>query len=123
MNTITPELHAISVFIATLNSVKGWGLPTVFIAISFGPWVAMLIISYYNHCRFETVVRMYEKSISNNDEMKELMNGFREMAKDYKDVLIRSTQASLRVEKAIGTSAYCPVERERRKTSQGRATR
>ena len=130
MTSITPELHAISVFIATLNSVKGWGLPAVFIAIFLFPWVAMILVSYLNHLRFETVVKINEKvvkinekNIENKDEIKEIMNGFKQMAKDYKDVLIQSTKASLRVEKAIEASTYCPIERERRKIPQGRAAK
>ena len=102
---MTPDQIAVVTAIANLlREISGWPLGTILLLVLIGPWVLALVLSWLQSKRFESVVRMYESNVR-------LVEGYEEVAKDLREVVIMNTQAMTKACDAINDNQFCPMVR------------
>lgn len=102
---MTPgDIATIGNLIMLVEKVSQWPVIMIVLLIIVGPWVMTLIFNMQNQKRFETVVRMYE----NNTK---LVDDYKSVTGDLKEVVIMNTQAVSRMCMDIEHNEFCPAVR------------
>jgi ABC-type glucose/galactose transport system permease subunit len=69
------------------------------------PWIAMLVITYIQNRRFETVVKMYEDNAG-------LVRAYEDCCHGYRELATFTIEKVSSVEKSIENNLYCPIVRK-----------
>lgn len=98
---MTPEQIAALTTIAAIVSKMGtWPLGSVVVAVIFGPWVVMWLMSRSMEKRHEAVVKMYESNVK-------LVESYQKMAGEHVDTIRLSTAATTELTTFLRTKAPC----------------
>ena len=112
MLPLTPEaITSLTALVAIMERVANWPFFSLLLVLVIGPWVLSLFMSYTDRKRLEQVVAMYEHNVH-------LVESYKEIASDMKEVVTLNTQAWVGVEKAISANEFCPVIRAKHTTLQ-----
>lgn len=109
---MTPEQIAALTAATTLIERLGTapvGVMIVFVILA--PWVVTALVSIYQHRRFEAVVQMYENNYAQTETVTKLAEGFAEMAKGFRELVVWNTTELTEVKQAIFTNMHCPLNR------------
>ena len=103
---MTPQdVAALTAIVAIIKEIGTWPLFSVIALMQIGPWVGMMIVTYFQGKRHAAVVRMYEDNVT-------LVKSSQGMAAGFRDVVMLATQAMTRVESSVATNLYCPLMRK-----------
>ncbi|MDH4317204.1 MAG: hypothetical protein OEV64_02335 [Desulfobulbaceae bacterium] len=110
---MSPEITTAATVVATiLQALKDWKLTSLIALELFAPWIVLLLVSFYNHRRFEAVVKMYENNYLQVEQIKTMANGFKEMADQYRETLIYSIQQVTEAKEVAENNLHCPLVRK-----------
>ena len=103
---MTPQdVAALTALVAIIKEIGTWPLFTVIILMLVGPWVVVLITTYFQGKRHAAAVRMYEDNVI-------LVKSITEIAEGYRDTLLLASQSMTRVESSVAANLYCPLMRK-----------
>ena len=109
---MSPEqIAALTALVTIIERVGNWPFMSLLLVLVIGPWVLSLGMGYTDRKRLEQVVSMYEHNVH-------LVESYKEIAGDMKEVVTLNTQAWVGVEAAIRANEFCPVIRSRRTSHQ-----
>lgn len=110
---MSPEQIAALAAATTLIERLGTAPAGVLIAfVVLAPWVVLAVVSIYQHRRFEAVVQMYENNYAQTETCTKLAEGFAEMAKGFRELVVWTTQEVTEVKSAVLTNMHCPFVRK-----------
>lgn len=110
---MTPEQIAALTAATTLIERLGTApVGTLIALVILAPWVVTALVSIYQHRRFEAVVQMYENNYAQTETVTKLAEGFSEMAKGYRELVIWSTTEVTEVKQAVMSNMHCPLVRK-----------
>lgn len=110
---MTPEQIAVLAAITTILERLGTAPVGVLIAfVLLAPWIVLALVTVYQHRRFEAVVTMYENNFAQTETCTRLAEGFAEMAKGFRELVVWSTQETTEVKSAVLTNMHCPFVRK-----------
>jgi len=112
---MTEGISTAAALATILQALKGWEIPSLIALEFFAPWVVLLLVSFYNHRRFEAVVRMYENNYLQVEQIKSMADGFKEMADQYRETLIWSIQQVTEAKEVAENNLHCPIVRKNSK--------
>lgn len=103
---MTPDqIAAMSVLAGLLEYLSQWPFALFFFIVVVGPWLLAILLAYADRKRFEGVVRMYEDNVA-------LVEDYRSLAGDLKEVVIMNTQAIVGLDNDISKNQFCPLVRK-----------
>ena len=113
---ITAMTHAL---VSLLNATGATPVVALFLGVLLGPWLVLVIISVFQHRRFEAVVTMYnnnfqqvEKTQEIAKDTQELVGGYKEIIKADRELVAWTTTEMQGMSDAIRTNMYCPLVRK-----------
>lgn len=109
---MTPEQVAVITTVATiLERVGTWPVGSVLIAIAFGPWMMMILISRAQEKRFDAITKMYENNV-------ELVKNYEGVAKILHDTVVYNTQTLTQVKDTADNNLFCPMIKQQTKRTE-----
>jgi len=86
---------------------QGPALAGVFFVL-VGPWVLVLLLSFWEQKRLEAAIHMYEENVR-------LVKSYEKLATEQKDTLVMIVQTNQRLIDAIEKNQFCPMIRLEKK--------
>jgi hypothetical protein len=103
---VTPDqIAALTAIAAIMSKVGTWPIGSIIAAISFGPWIAMGLISRSMEKRHAAALRMYEENVK-------LVICYEKVAEGLQDIIVLSTQTMTQVKDRIDANLFCPIMRK-----------
>lgn len=110
---MSPEQIAALAAATTLIERLGTApMGVLLVFVSLAPWVVLAIVSIYQHRRFEAVVQMYENNFAQTETCTKLAQGFAELAKGFRELVVWSTQEVTETKQAVMSNMHCPIVRK-----------
>jgi hypothetical protein len=110
---MTPEqIAALAAFTTIIEKLGTAPVGVLIVFVLLFPWVVVAASTYYQNRRFEAVVQMYENNYTQTDTVSQLAEGFSEMAKGYRELVIWSTKEVTEVKAAVMNNMHCPIIRK-----------
>jgi len=110
------EITALLNSLSTLVGVTGTTpIMTLCLGVLLGPWLVLVIISIFQHRRFEAVVTMYNNNFAQVEGIKDLAGNYREMAKDDRETVVWAAAEVQALRSAIEGNMHCPLIRKNAK--------
>ena len=106
---MTEGISTAAALATILQALKGWEIPSLIALMLLAPWIVLLLVSFYNHRRFEAVVRMYENNYLQVEQIKTMADGFKEMAGQYRETLIYSIQQVTEAKEVAENNLIVPL--------------
>ncbi len=110
------EITALINSLASLFSVIGAApIMAICFGILLGPWAVLVIISVFQHRRFEAVVTMYNNNFAQVEGIKDLAGNYKDMAKDDRETVVWAAAEVQALRSAIEGNMHCPLIRKNAK--------
>lgn len=110
---MTPaERAALAAFTSIMEQIATAPIGSLIVIVLLAPWLVLAAVTVYQNRRFEAVVKMYENNFAQTETVAKLAEGFSEMAKGYRELVVWSTQEVTEVKQAVLTNMHCPLVRK-----------
>ncbi|HAJ26599.1 MAG TPA: hypothetical protein DCG53_05035 [Syntrophus sp. (in: bacteria)] len=110
---MTPEqIAALAAFSTIIERLGTAPTGSLIAFILLAPWIVLAAVSIYQNRRFEAVVQMYENNFTQTETCTKLAEGFAEMAKGFRELLVWTTKETTETKQAVMTNMHCPLIRK-----------
>lgn len=110
------EITALTNSLATLIGVAGTTpIVSLLLMVMLAPWLVLVIISIFQHRRFEAVVTMYNNNFAQVEVTQGLAKDYKDMAGGEREMVVWATSEVSALRAAIEGNMHCPLVRKNAK--------
>lgn len=85
------------------------------LGVLLGPWLVLVIISIFQHRRFEAVVTMYNNNFQQVEGIRDLAGDYKDMAKADRELVVWTTAEVQSMRGVVENNMHCPLIRKNAK--------
>ena len=109
---ITALIHSLASLIGVTGATP---VVTLILGVLLAPWLVLVIISIFQHRRFEAVVTMYNNNFQQVEGIKDLAGEYKDLAKDDRELVVWTTTEVQSMRAVIENNMHCPLIRKNAK--------
>lgn len=110
------EITAFTNSLATLIGVAGTTpIVTLLLGVMLAPWLVLVIISIFQHRRFEAVVTMYNNNFAQVEVTQGLAKDYKDMASGEREMVVWAASEVSAMKASIEGNMNCPLIRKNAK--------
>jgi hypothetical protein len=101
--------------VALIEVTGATPLISLILLVLLGPWLVLVIISIFQHRRFEAVVTMYNNNFQQVEVTQGLARDYKDMADGEREMVVWATSEVSAMKAAIEGNMHCPLIRKNAK--------